>query len=155
MFRIRFRGNQGLRAWEEVDELVWDPLGGRDNLVLMVGAWGFESYETTYLFGGQTAPQSICVRSAMVNYREAGGRLRRLRVTESKMTGTVSPHLVIVEIRPVPWTWEWLWWILDPKGDQDTRRHRSRFEPGRLDAIDKAKLLAFVEDVMSMRLDVW
>ena len=155
MFRIRFRGNHGLRAWEEVDELVWNQLGGRDNLVLMLGAWGFESYETTYVFGGKGGSQSIRVRSAMVNYREGGGRSRRLRITESKMTGMVSPHLVIVEIRPVPWTWEWLLWILDPKGDQDTRRHRSRFEPGRLEGMDGTKLLAFVEDVTGMRLDFW
>ncbi len=67
------------------------------------------------------------------------------------MTGSVTPSLVIVDIRPAHWTWEWLMWILNPNGDADTRQHRSWLHVGRLTEQGDDELLAHVEDVIGMR----
>jgi hypothetical protein len=81
-----------------------------------------------------------------------------LAVVESRMTGTPTPSIasiVLIDIRPVTWTLEWLWWMLDPEGDADTKRHRSSFHVGRLVDITDERLLGMVEDVVGMRIDLW
>jgi hypothetical protein len=95
----------------------------------------------------------VRVRQAVCVYVDRDGRRRRLRIVESHMTGSVTPSLVIVDIRPAHWTWEWLVWILDPNGDADARRHRSQFYVGRLAERDDDELLAHVEDVIGMRIN--
>jgi hypothetical protein len=99
----------GLHSWE--DELVWDQLGGRDNLVLMIGASGFGSHVSV--------TNNFRRRVAMVNYRDVGGKLRRLTVAEWVKDfidwNGYNDELVTVDVQPAPWTPEWLLWIV--RGD--------------------------------------
>jgi hypothetical protein len=134
-----------------VDQAVWDRLGGRDTLALGIGARGFMSSQSVYRT--TEIPIVIKVRQAVCTYRGRHGRKRRFRVVESHMTGTITPSLVIIDIRPAYWTLEWLAWILDPNGDADPLRHRSQFYVGRLAEMSDEKLLGQVEDVVGMRIN--
>jgi hypothetical protein len=69
------------------------------------------------------------------------------------MTGVSTPSLVIFEVRPNPWTLDWLLWVLDPKGDQDAKRHQCTFQVGRLAELTDEKLMCMAEDVVGMRVD--
>lgn len=76
-------------------------------------------------------------------------------VVESHMSDQNIHSVVLVNIRPVPWTPEWLLWKLDPKGDGDKRRHRSSFNVGRLADMTDERLLDMVESVVEMRIEPW
>lgn len=76
-------------------------------------------------------------------------------VVESNMSGQRISAVVLVDIRPVPYTLHWLLWMLDPKGDEDTRRHRSSFHVGRLADMTDERLRDMVESVVGMRIDPW
>jgi len=71
------------------------------------------------------------------------------------MSGQRISAVVLVDIRPVPYTLHWLLWMLDPKGDEDTRRHRSSFHVGRLADMTDERLRDMVESVVGMRIDPW
>lgn len=139
--------------WEDADRCVWDRLGGRDALELSIGASGFVSSSCKYK--SDNPPISVTVQKVVCGYREQGGKRRLLGVAESHMTGAITPSIVTIDIRPVPWTLDWLLWVLNPKGDQDTRRHRCTFHVGRLADMGDERLLGMVEDVVGMRIDLW
>lgn len=143
--------------WPDVDQEVWDRIGGRDALVLGIGASGFRSSLSTYRTNTKLkgSPITIRVRQAVCVYVDGQGSRRQLRIVESHMTGTVTPSLVIVDIQPAQWTWEWLLWTLDPNGDADTRRHRSQFYVGRLAERTDEQLRGQVEDVIGLSIDPW
>jgi hypothetical protein len=137
--------------WDDADRYVWDRLGGRESLELSIGASGFTSSRWTVR--SKEPPTVIRVWRAECTYRDCGGRRRLFRVTESHMTGVSTPSLVIAEVRPSPWTLDWLLWSLNPKGDADTNRHRSSFYVGRLKEISDDGLRQLVEGVLEMRTD--
>lgn len=140
-------------VWRDADRCVWDRLGGRDALELGICASGFNSSSCTYRV--DNPPITVRVQKAVCTYREQGGKRRILGVSESHMTGSTTPAIVIVDIRPAYWTLEWLLWILNPRGDRDTKRHRSSFHVGRLADVTDERLLYMVEDVVGMRVDPW
>lgn len=137
--------------WEDADQCVWDRLGGRDALELSIGASGFTSSRWTVR--SNEPPTVIRVWRAECTHLDRAGKRRLLRVTESHMTGVSTPSLVIFEVRPHPWTLDWLLWHLHPKGDEDTSRHRSSFHVGKLQEVSDDKLRSYVEDVIEMRID--
>lgn len=141
--------------WPDVDQEVWDRLGGRDTLALWINARGFGSSLSTYRTNTKIKgnPIAIRVRQAVCTYVDGKGRRLRLRIVESHMTGSVTPSLVIVDIQPAKWTWGWLMWILDPNGDADPRRHRSQFHPGRLVEKTDEQLRGMVEDLVEMSIN--
>jgi hypothetical protein len=141
--------------WPDVDSEVWDRLGGRDALVLGIGAIGFGSCISTYRTSTKLTKEDVTirVRQAVCAYVDRDGRRRRLRIVESHMTGSVTPSLVIVDIQPSHWTWEWLVWALNPAGDTDTRRHRHQFYVGRLTEMSDERLAGMVEDVLGVQIN--
>ena len=139
--------------WRDADRCVWDRLGGSDAMELGICASGFTSSACTYRSG--KPPITVKVLRAQCTYRGRDGKRRLLAVVESHMTGTPTLSIVLIDIRPVTWTLEWLWWMLDPEGDADTKRHRSSFHVGRLADMADERLLGMVEDVVGMRIDLW
>ena len=94
------------------------------------------------------------VLRAQCEYRDRGKRFQ-LGVVESHMNSQLVSSMVMVNIRPVPWTLEWLLWMLDPKGDEDTKRHRCSFHVGRLADMTDELLRDIVDSVVGMRIDPW
>lgn len=137
--------------WKDADRCVWDRLGGRDALELSIGASGFTSSHQTHRSSEPST--KIKVWRAECMYLDREGKRRLLRVTESHMTGVSTPSLVILEIRPNPWTLDWLLWHLNSDGDSDTSRHRSSFHVGKLQEVSDDKLRYMVEDVLEMRIN--
>lgn len=156
-FKLRLRLKP--KPWDEVDRLVWDPLGGRDNLVLMLGAYAFGSHVIKYgnryrhRTSNQSDPISIVVRTAAVWYREPSGLRMVLKISESHMEKDINPSLVLFDVKPAPMTWVWLRWILTKDADGDVRYHRSRFEASDLFTMGPEKIRINVEDVTKMRLE--
>lgn len=130
--------------WPEADTAVYDRLGGRDSLGLWIRARDFRSCQYTYSTKDNTI--SILVRIVSFVYREPSGRRRRLRITESEM-GRI--FMVTLDVQPVPPSLEWLVWVLRPKGDTDSHRHRHTFEVARLDQVN---LASKVEDLIGLSL---
>lgn len=132
-------------SWPEGEEKVFDRLGGRDMLRLVMGARGFRTYRYTV----KSESFTITVRCATLVYTESvSKRSRRLRVTESYLSpGSTSPCMVIIEIRPVAPSLEWLRWIMDRNGDWNLDKHRTCFEVGDLERMGEEKLLKMVEEV--------
>lgn len=135
--------------WRDADRLVWDRLGGREALRLSICASGFTSASSRY-----QVSLTVNVLRAQCEYRDRGKRFQ-LGVVESHMNSQLVSSMVMVNIRPVPWTLEWLLWMLDPKGDEDTKRHRSSFHVGRLADMTDEGLRGLVEGVMEMKVDPW
>jgi hypothetical protein len=119
--------------WPEVDTEVFDRLGGRDSLRLWIKARDFQACQYTYSTRDKTI--SISGRIASFVYLEPNGRRRRLRITESEM-GKIT--IVTLDIQPVPPSLEWLVWVLSPKGDMDSHRHRHTYEVSKLGQVDLA-----------------
>ena len=46
--------------------------------------------------------------------------------------------MVTLDIQPVPPSFEWLVWVLRPKGDTDSNLHRHTHEVARLSEVDLA-----------------
>lgn len=143
------------RTWPDADREVWDRLGGRDALSLTIGASGFAAYSSTYRTSTKLLDQfvTVRVRQAVCTYQVSRGRKHRLRVVESHMTGSFTPSLVIVDIRPAYWTLEWLLWVLDPNGDKDSSRHRSYYTVSKLVDLTDDQLLDQVEDVIGTSIN--
>jgi hypothetical protein len=95
----------------------------------------------------------VRVRQAVCTYQVSRGRKHRLRVVESHMTGSFTPSLVIVDIRPAYWTLEWLLWVLDPNRDKDSSRHRSYYTVSKLVDLTDDQLLDQVEDVIGTSIN--
>ena len=114
-------------------------------LRLVMNARGFRTYQYTV----KSESFNITVRCATLVYMETvSKRFRRLMVTESHLTpGLTSPSMVIIEIRPVAPSLEWLRWIMDRNGDWNLDKHRTWFEVGDLDGLGEEKLLKMVEKV--------
>lgn len=125
--------NTNYSPWPEAEAAVFDRLGGRDSLRLWLQARDFQSRQ--YIYSTEDRTISITVRYASLVYREPSGRKRRLRVTESEM-GKI--FMVTLDIQPVPFSLEWLVWVLRPKGDMDSHLHRHTYEVARLDQVDLA-----------------
>jgi hypothetical protein len=130
--------------WPEADTAVFDRLGGRDSLRLWLRARRFRSCQYTYSTRDNTV--SIVVRYVSFVYREPSGSRRRLRITESEM-GRIS--MVTLDVQPVPPSLEWLVWVLRPKGDMDSHRHRHTYEVARLEQLD---LVSRVEKLIGLSL---
>lgn len=129
--------------WPEGEKKVFDRLGGRDMLRLVMNARGFH----TYRYKVKSERFLIEVRCASFIYDEQG-RKRRLIITESHLTpGSTSPCMVIIEIRPVAPSLEWLRWVMDRDGDWNLDKHRTWFEVTNLDRLDEEKLVRAVEKV--------
>jgi len=96
----------------------------------------------------------VNVLRAQCEYRDRGKRFQ-LGVVESHMNSQLVASMVIVDIRPVPWTLGWLLWMLNPWGDRDKRWHRCSFHVGRLADMTDERLRGLVEDVMGMKVDPW
>ena len=79
-------------------------------------------------------------------YLEPSGRRRRLRISESEMGKIV---MVTLDIQPVPPSFEWLMWVLRPKGDTDSNLHRHTHEVARLSEVN---LVSKVEDLIGLSL---
>lgn len=141
--------------WPEADAEVWDRLGGRDSLGFWIGAGRFRSGTSFHRLEAKLKGETVSIRvqKAMCTYRGVGGRLRRLRVVESRMTGMAMPSIVAIDIQPAHWTLEWVLWILDPKGDTDLNRHRSEFHVGTLRDLSDDKLRVLVENTIGMSID--
>ena len=140
-------------SWPEGEKRVFDRLGGRDMLRLVMGARGFRTYRYTV----KSESFIITVRCATLVYTEqVSGRSRRLRVTESHISpGSTSPSMVIIEIRPVAPSLEWLRWILDRNGDWNLDKHRTCFEVGDLGRMGEEKLLKMVEEVTQTNIKIF
>lgn len=136
--------------WRDADQCVWDRLGGRDALKLGICASRFTSCSSKFT----SPPFAVDVLRAQCEYRDRGKRFQ-LGVVESYMSGQRISSVVLVNIRPVPWTLQWLLWMLDPKGDEDTRRHRSSVHVGRLANMTDERLRDMVESVVGMSVDPW
>ncbi len=129
--------------WPEGEKKVFDRLGGRDMLRLVMNARGFR----TYRYKVKSERFVIEVRCATFIYDEQDKK-RRLMVTESYLTpGSTSPCMVIIEIRPVAPSLEWLRWIMDRDGDWNLDKHRTWFDVTNLDRLDEEKLIRAVEKV--------
>ena len=129
--------------WPEGEKKVFDRLGGRDMLRLVLNARGFR----TYRYKVKSERFVIEVRCATFIYDEQDKK-RRLMVTESYLTpGSTSPCMVIIEIRPVAPSLEWLRWIMDRDGDWNLDKHRTWFDVTNLDRLDEDKLVRAVEKV--------
>ncbi len=129
--------------WPEGEKKVFDRLGGRDMLRLVMNARGFR----TYRYKVKSERFVIEVRCATFIYDEQDKK-RRLMVTESYLTpGSTSPCMVIIEIRPVAPSLEWLRWIMDRDGDWNLDKHRTWFDVTNLDRLDEDKLVRAVEKV--------
>jgi len=129
--------------WPEGEKKVFDRLGGRDMLRLVMNAKGFR----TYRYKVKSERFVIEVRCATFIYDDQG-RKRRLMITESYLTpGSTSPCMVIIEIRPVAPSLEWLRWIMDRDGDWNLDKHRTWFDVTNLDRLDEDKLVRAVEKV--------
>lgn len=129
--------------WPEGEKKVFDRLGGRDMLRLVMNAKGFR----TYRYKVKSERFVIEVRCATFIYDDQG-RKRRLMVTESYLTpGSTSPCMVIIEIRPVAPSLEWLRWVVDRDGDWNLDKHRTWFDVTNLDRLDEDKLVRAVEKV--------
>lgn len=145
----------GLKAWPEADKLVWDVLGGRDHLSLMIRGHRFQSYTAKgrVKFPSKDVEYNdIIIKSTSMVYMDNSGKMMVLKISESTMGGFISPTLTIFDVRPAPWTCSWLKWIMDPNGDADPNYHRSRFEMGGLQSMSSDRILAFVEDVTRTKL---
>jgi hypothetical protein len=57
--------------------------------------------------------------------------------------------MVILDVQPVPPSFEWLVWVLRPKGDMDRNQHRSTFEVASLKKVD---LVSKVEELIGLSL---
>lgn len=141
------------RIWRDADRCVWDRLGGRDALKLGICASRFMSSTSRFTSSVQP-PFTVDVLRAQCEYWDSGKRFQ-LGVVESDMSGQLISAVVLVDIRPVPWTLQWVLWMLDPKGDEDTRRHRSSFYFGRLADMTDERLRDMVESVVGMSVDPW
>lgn len=131
--------------WPEGEERVFDRLGGRDMLRLVMDARGFRTYQ--YTVKGESFTITVCC-ATLVYTERASKRSRRLMITESHLTpGSTSPCMVIIEIRPVAPSLEWLRWIMDRNGDWNLDKHRTWFEVGDLDKLGEERLLRMVEKV--------
>ncbi len=129
--------------WPEGEKKVFDRLGGRDMLRLVMNARGFR----TYRYKVKSERFVIEVRCATFIYDEQDKK-RRLIITESHLTpGSTSPCMVIIEIRPVAPSLEWLRWIVDRDGDWNLDKHRTWFDVTNLDRLDEDKLVRAVEKV--------
>jgi hypothetical protein len=129
--------------WPEGEKKVFDRLGGRDMLRLVMNARGFH----TYRYKVKSERFVIEVRCATFIYDEQDKK-RRLMVTESYLTpGSTSPCMVIIEIRPVAPSLEWLRWVVDRDGDWNLDKHRTWFDVTNLDRLDEDKLVRAVEKV--------
>ncbi len=129
--------------WPEGEKKVFDRLGGRDMLRLVMNAKGFRAYR----YKVKSERFVIEVRCATFIYDDQG-RKRRLMITESYLTpGSTSPCMVIIEIRPVAPSWEWLRWIMNRDGDWNLDKHRTWFDVTNLDRLDEDKLVRAVEKV--------
>jgi hypothetical protein len=129
--------------WPEGEKKVFDRLGGRDMLRLVMNARGFH----TYRYKVKSERFVIEVRCATFIYDEQDKK-RRLMVTESYLTpGSTSPCVVIIEIRPVAPSLEWLRWVVDRDGDWNLDKHRTWFDVTNLDRLDEDKLVRAVEKV--------
>lgn len=139
--------------WPEGEEKVFDRLGGRDMLRLVMNAKGFR----TYRYKVKSERFVVEVRCASFIYNERGSkRSRRLMVTESHLTpGSISPCMVIIEIRPVAPSWEWFRWIMDRNGDWNLDKHRTWFEVGDLDKLGEERLLKMVEKVTQTDIKIF
>ena len=139
--------------WPEGEDKVFDRLGGRDILRLVMGARGFRTYRYTV----KSESFTITVRCATLVYTErVSGRSRRLRVTESYMSpSSTSPSMVIIGIRPVAPSLEWLRWIMDRNGDWNIDKHRACFEVGDLERMGEEKLLKIVEEVTQTNIRIF
>lgn len=122
--------------WPEADTEVFDRLGGRDSLRLWIQARDFQACQFTYSTRDKNISISGCIVSFV--YLEPNGRRRRLKITESKMEGGKVAAIVTLDIQPVPPSLEWLVWVLSPKGDMDSHRHRHTYEVSKLGQVDLA-----------------
>lgn len=136
--------NTNYSPWPEAETEVFDRLGGRDALRLWIQARHFRSCQ--YVYSTRDNTVSITVRYATFVYREAEGRRRRLRVTESEMGGIA---MVMLDVQPAPPSFEWLVWILRSKGDMDPHKHRHTFEVGKLADVE---LVSRVEKLIGLSL---
>lgn len=139
--------------WPEGEEKVFDRLGGRDMLRLVMNARRFR----TYRYKVKSERFIIEVRCATLVYTEGvSKRSRQLLITESYLSpGTTAPSMVIIEIRPVAPSLEWLRWIMDRNGDWNLDKHRTWFEVGDLNRLDADKLLKMVEKVTQTDIKIF
>ena len=139
--------------WPEGEEKVFDRLGGRDILRLVMNARGFR----TYRYRVRSERFVIEVRCATLVYTErVSKRSRQLMITESYLSpGSTAPSMVIIEIRPVAPSLEWLRWIMDRNGDWNLDKHRTWFEVTNLDRLNEGRLLKIVEKVTQTNIRIF
>ena len=65
------------------------------------------------------------------------------------MEGGKVAAIVTLDIQPVPPSLEWLVWVLRPKGDIDSHRHRHTSEVSKLGQVD---LISKVEKLIGLSL---